>query len=91
MKNVMLKQGSVNFETSWFSLLWTCQRVVQVAENDRTALDMDSAFSKSSCGAEGTNTASSAVTSIQFLAIFRFKPHEALLASQDPKEAERRR
>ena len=27
LENVVIKEGEFNFDKSWFSLLWTCQRV----------------------------------------------------------------
>lgn len=34
LKHVLLKPGSFKFESSWFSVLWTCQRVCQVPNMD---------------------------------------------------------
>ena len=82
LKQVMLKQPSFNFDSSWFSILWTCQRVCVVPDlstddESSESLELGGQQHSSTAGDADAGLTSSAVTSIQFLAIFRFRPDQA--------------
>ena len=75
LKYVLLKPGSFNFDSSWFSILWTCQRVCEVPSD---LSQSTAAESHGDTGAEAGKMGCSSISSIQFLAIFRFRPDTCL-------------
>ena len=74
LKQVMLNPKTFKFESSWFSMLWTCQRICTIpsAAQDETSCEQEALCMGQDD--ESAKNGSSAVTNIQFLAIFRFRP-----------------
>ena len=71
LKQVLLNPSTFKFQSSWFSILWTCQRVCTVPNSaDEGSCPPDAGIGDEDSAKHGC----SAVTNIQFLAIFRFRP-----------------
>ena len=85
LKQVLLKPATFNFGSSWFSMLWTCQRVCTIPAPVDDSNQLELACQSNSGGADNAKMSSSAVTNIQFLAIFRFRPDPAT-ASRYPQQ-----
>lgn len=75
LKNVRLSKENFHFESSWFSMLWICQRATKVSNPD----EENASFMQQHISEEVSGT-SAAISSVQFLTIFRFSPDPLLTA-----------